>query len=352
MSTTLVKLSALAAVLLLAANSSRAATAEPPAAAAHVDKARELAGSEFAHSLFLCDPQGTLTIASAALKGSDQWLPPTWAFDDLGYVGSAFVGVWVLRTSAGLILFDSGESTAEVQTHILPGLRQLGLDPAAIRFVVVTHGHWDHYGGAKYLQETYGSRIAMSAEDWDLMYRLPPGSIERAPMFGPDRADRPPPRRDMVIHDGEKLRLGDKTVVLYVTPGHTPGTLSALIPVKEGGTPHLLSLLGGTAFPRTLEPTSTMGGLRAFSASVERLSKLSQGAGADGIINTHIFVDGSLERLEAAHARKAGEANPFVLGKEAVKRYYAMFDECLEAAAERPVTPLDLPKFMSGSEAH
>lgn len=348
----MVKLRTLFAALLIVAHPLHAATAEPPAAAAHVDKARALAGAEFARSLFLCDPQGTLTIASVALKGSDHWLQPTWAFDDLGYVGNEFVGVWVLRTSAGLILFDSGESTAEVQAHILPGLRELGLDPAAIRFVVVTHGHWDHYGGAKYLQETYGSRIAMSAEDWDLIYRLPPGSIERAPMFGADRADRPPPRRDMVIHDGSPLTLGDKTITLYVTPGHTPGTLSALIPVSVGGKPHLLSLLGGTAFPRTIEPSSTTGGLRAFSTSVERLSTLSRDAGADGIINTHIFVDGSTERLAVAHARKAGEATPFVLGTEAVTRYYAMFDECLKAAAERPAAPLDLSRFMSGSEAH
>jgi len=349
----MVKTSAVVAALLYVASPSHAATQEPPAAKAHVDKARAMAGSEFAHSLFLCDPQGTLAIASVALKGSDQWLPPTWAFDDLGYVGNQFVGVWVLRTSAGLILFDSGESTAEVQAHILPGLRESGLDPAAIRFVVVTHGHWDHYGGAKYLQETYGSRIAMSAQDWDLIERLPPGSIERAPMFGADRTDRPPPRRDMVIHDGDTLTLGGKTVVLYVTPGHTPGTLSALIPVTAGGKPHLLSLLGGTAFPRTLEPTSTMGGLRAFSASVERLSKLSQEAGADGVINTHIFVDGSTQRLAAAHARRAGEAaTPFILGKQAVIRYYAMFDECLKAAAERPLDPVDFSKLMSGSEAH
>jgi hypothetical protein len=63
-------------------------------------------------------------------------------------------------------------------------------------------------------------------------------------------------------------------------------------------------------------------------------------------------VDGSTQRLAAAHARKAGEANPFVLGRQAVTRYYAMFDECLKAAAERPAVAVDLSKFMSGSEAH
>jgi metallo-beta-lactamase class B len=341
-----VALSVVLAVLLAAAGPLRAAEPDPPAAQAHVDRARVLAGAQFEHSLFLCDPQGTLTIASVALQGSDHWLPPTWAFDDLGYVGNDFVGVWVLRTRAGLILFDSGESTAEVQAHLLPGLKQLGLDPAAIRFVVVTHGHWDHYGGAKYLQQTYGARVAMSAEDWDLIERLPPGSIERAPMFGADRSDRPTPRRDMVIHDGDKLTLGDKTVLLYVTPGHTPGTLSGLIPVTLRGKPHVLSLLGGTAFPRTREPTDTMGGLRAFSSSVERLSRLSEAAGADGVINTHIFVDGSTQRLAAAQTRKPGQGSPFLIGTQAVVRYYAMFDECLKAAAERPLVPVDFSKFM------
>jgi hypothetical protein len=107
----------------------------------------------------------------------------------------------------------------------------------------------------------------------------------------------------------------------------------------------VLSLLGGTAFPTTLEPSDRNGGLRAFSASVERLSKLSQAAGADGVINTHIFVDGSTERLAAAHARKPGEATPFVIGTQAVVRYYAMFDECLKAAAERPLVPVDFSKF-------
>lgn len=354
----MVRMKALIAMLFLAASMSRAATqspavtADPPAAQAHVNKARALAGSQFEDSLFLCDPQGGMKIVAAALKGSDQWFAPIWVFDDLGYVGNEFVGVWVLRTSSGLILFDSGESTTQAQEHIVPGLKSLGLDPAAIRFVVVTHGHWDHYGGAKYLQETYGTRIAMSAQDWDLMERLSPGSIERAPMFGADRADRPPPRRDMIVHDGDRLTLGDKTVLLYITPGHTPGTVSALIPVSERGKAHLLSLLGGTAFPRTLEPTDTMGGLRAFSASVERLSRLSQEAGADGLINTHIFVDGSSLRLAAALARTDGQPNPFVLGKQAVVRYYAMFDECLKAAAERPMTPMDFSKLMPAGEPH
>lgn len=311
--------------------------ADTPGALAHVAKAKVLAGSDFAHSLFLCSPQGNAYVGYQILHGTNSWLPPTRAFDNLFFVGNEFVGVWVLKTSAGLVLFDSSESTEQARDHLVPGLIALGLDPTTIRYVLVTHGHWDHFGGAKYLQDTYGARIGLSGPDWDMLARTPVGGMERAPGGGDDRTDRLPPRRDLVIEDGQQLTVGDTTLALYITPGHTPGTISAIVPVKEGGTTYRLSLLGGTAFPPSLKPTERAGGLIAFEHSIERLSKISEAAGAVGIINTHIFADGSTVRLAAAGQRAPGEANPFILGTPTVVRYYAMFDECLKAAAERPL---------------
>jgi metallo-beta-lactamase class B len=333
--------SALLAGAIMAA-ASAAPVADPPAAAAHAAKAKALAGDQFAHTLFLCDPKlNAKVVVESAVKGKDAWVAPTWLFDDLAYVGSGFVGVFVLRTSKGLILFDSLGSAEEARDRLVPGLRALGLDPAQIRYVVVTHGHWDHYGGAGFLQQAYGARVALGAADWDLMEKATPGGLERAPPWG-ERADRPPPRRDMEVRDGDRITLGDKTVTLLVTPGHTPATLSALIPVSDHGKPYVLSLLGGTAFPRTRGPGGGMAGLDVFSASVERLAKASRAAGAVGLLNTHIFVDGTAERIAAVRTRKPGQPNPFVLGTEAVGRYYGMFDECLKAAAERPPPIFDV----------
>ena len=320
---------ALAAGLILASGAGAAA----PTEAQDIARARKLAGAQFADSMFLCE--NNMRIVTAMREGSGRWLPPTKAFDNLFYIGNGFVGAWVLRTSAGLILFDSLQSETEAREHLEPGLRSLGLDPADVKYAVITHGHWDHYGGSKYLQERYGVRVGLSAADWDLMDRVPVGGPERAPMFGPDTADRPPPKRDLVLTDGQRLTLGDTTVTLYVTPGHTPGTLSALIPAKEGKRTHMLSLLGGTAFPPTREPSATMGGLDAFKASVGRLAALSRAAQAEGLLNTHIFVDGSDKRLALAAQRAAGAPNPFLLGEATVQRYYAMFQACLDAAAKR-----------------
>lgn len=338
------KLVAAAAMLSLAA------CAAPNSVESEVAKARELAGNDFQGSLYLCEPSSISQVADLLANGP-QWLPPTKAFDNLWYIGSTFVGVWVLRTSDGLILFDATGSENDVREHLEPGLRSIGLDPADIRYALITHGHWDHYGGAKYLQEQYGTQIGLSTEDWDLLDRQPPGSLARAPYFGDDQADRPPPKRDLQITDGMKLKLGDTALSLFVSPGHTPGTLSALIPVREGEKTYLLSLLGGTAFPRTLEPDGQMGGLIAFENSVRILAERSHKAGAVGLINTHPHVDGTEKRLELARERKPGEANPFILGSDKVERYYGMFRACLRAAMLRPLNPNAGPPMPSPSPA-
>jgi hypothetical protein len=79
-----------------------------------------------------------------------------------------------------------------------------------------------------------------------------------------------------------------------------------------------------------------MAGLDAFKVSVHRLAALSRAAHAEGLLNTHIFVDGSDKRLALAEQRAADAPNPFLLGEAAVQRYYGMFEACLDAAAKRP----------------
>ncbi|MDG2002279.1 MAG: MBL fold metallo-hydrolase [Novosphingobium sp.] len=327
-----------------------ACTKGVPTVEDEVAEATRLAGEDFAESLFICDPKST-KIADMLAEGVEQ-LGPTWAFDNLAFLGNSFVGVWVLNTSDGLILFDAGIGEADARDNIVPGIKKLGLDPEDIRYVFVTHGHWDHYGGAAYLKQISGAQIGLGEADWELMARLEPGSLARAPYFGDDLADRPPPERDLVVADGTKIKLGDSEVTLLITPGHSPGTLSALIPVRQGDKTHVMSLLGGTAFPRSLEPTGFMGGLRQFEASVERLRQISQEAGADGTINTHPFVDGTTRKLGeiAAAGEEAGAANPFVLGSDKVSRYYSMFLSCLRAAALRPMGAIELPPMPSSPE--
>ncbi len=307
------------------------ATAKPPAvdaAALHVAKAEQLAGSDLTQPLVLCKTvEEAKDVILAKAKGDGKIVvTPTKLFDNLFFVGNQFVGVFVLKTSAGLVLFDSLTSTDDIRTVLEPGLKQLGLAPKDIRQVMVTHGHFDHFGGAAYLQKTYGAHILLSAADWKFIEQQ-----KQAPGVGPAEI----PKHDLEVTDGQVLTVGDTSVTLYLTPGHTPGTVSAIIPALDRGKPYKLALFGSVLFPATREPSPTNGGLELYQRSIEHFDQVSQAAHVDGILNTHTFIDGTAERLAEARTRTPGQPNPFLIGTANAHRYHEILGECVAAALAR-----------------
>jgi len=59
--------------------------------------------------------------------------------------------VWAVTTSAGIVLIDAGYAD-QLESVLLPGMKKLGLDPSQVRYVILGHGHGDHFGGALYFQ--------------------------------------------------------------------------------------------------------------------------------------------------------------------------------------------------------
>ncbi len=242
----------------------------------------------------------------------EQWYAePVKVFDNLYFLGTKIHGSWAVTTSDGIIIIDTLYSYA-AEPEIVEGLRKLGLDPANIKYVVVSHGHGDHDAGAKLLQDQFHPHILFSAADWDLAER---------------DTRNPIPRRDMVATDGEKLKLGDTTITLYITPGHTPGTISTLVPVKDLGRPHLAAEWGGTA----LSTATPIPMIEAYIKSAERFRDVAGGAGADVIITNHSEFDNSFAKLNALATRKPGDPNPYVVGKQTVQRYLTVAEECGKA---------------------
>ena len=123
----------------------------------------------------------------------------TKAFDNLYFVGLRSVAAWAVTTSEGIILIDALNNSNDAKNTIVPGLKSLGLDPNQIKYVVITHSHGDHYGGAQYLVDNFHPRVVMSDADWK--------GVE-----GPLQFNNPnwsaPPKRDITINDGDKLTLG------------------------------------------------------------------------------------------------------------------------------------------------
>ena len=156
-------------VIILAIASLRAQQpATPPAkpdTAAVVQRIAALkadAGAQWADTVrFWCE-------APRANRADDPVIEPVRIFDNVYAIGSIGTVAYVIQTSAGLIMIDA-LSPNELESRLLPGFARLGLDPAQVKIILVAHGHADHFGGAAYFQQRFGSRVYVSPPDWDLM---------------------------------------------------------------------------------------------------------------------------------------------------------------------------------------
>jgi metallo-beta-lactamase class B len=276
--------------------------------------ARQAAGNDLLpefHWRCLASPLDRTMVAGVQHDGLVQ---ATRVFDQLFSIGQNAVSAWVLQTSEGLIVIDALNSPAEAREILVPNLVAMGLDPAQIRYVIITHGHGDHWGGAKYLQDTYGAQVVLSDADWDMLE-----SPERG---GGPVGDLVPPTRNVTAADGDTVTLGDTTVRLHVTPGHTPGTLSLIFPVTDNGQRHIVGLMGGTG-----------GGQNSATVhqqinSLIRWQELTRAAGVDAAIANHPAHNAANERTALLRHAQPGEVNPFVYGTERFQRFARTLELC------------------------
>lgn len=245
----------------------------------------------------------------------DWYAEPAQVFDNLYFVGTQDHGAWAVTTSQGIIIIDALYDYA-VEAAVVDGLRKLGLDPEDIRQVVISHGHGDHHGGAKYLQDQFGAEIVMGAPDWDLV----------------ERSTRDPiPSRDVVATDEMEIRLGETTVTLYLTPGHTAGTVSTMIEVRDRGRSHLTASWGGTS----LFATTSVESIQSYIDSAARYQQLIETRGADVLLANHTSFDRTPEKLAALADRQPSDPHPYVIGTAAVRRYVKVAEECARAELAR-----------------
>jgi metallo-beta-lactamase class B len=278
----------------------------------HVAAAMALAKSDLVNEAkAFCTPTGPQRVALARQAAGlpqleDRPLEPIKVFDNLYYFGFSDVGAWAIPTSDGIILMDTLNSADEARDILVPGLKKVGLDPARIKYIVLGHGHNDHTGGAAYLQNTYGARVLMGGPDWDMVQKN-------------QRPDRPQPKRDMDVTDGQKLTLVDTTITLALTPGHTPGTLAMLVPVKHRGQTHTARILSGTQMP-------TQQSLAAFEHVFNDFAKKQK---AETALGGHpdILVN-KLTAMETLTTQYPSGAHPFLMGPEKFDRYLSIMLEC------------------------
>ena len=243
-----------------------------------------------------------------------QYVEPFQIFDNVYYVGIDWVAAYLIETGDGLILIDS--LYGSWLPVLLNNIRELGFDPADVKYLINTHGHFDHAGGSALFQKVYGSRVVMTAEDWQVAQAKP----ELAAFY------MPTPRVDMVAEDGDTISLGDNTITLYKTPGHTEGVLSLGYTGKDGDDTHSILTLGGVGLNFSgIERTET------YLDSYRRLQSMQDSFSVS--LPNHQSMGRVFDRRDLLAQRQAGQAHPFV-DKPGLSRDLASFIAAAESKLE------------------
>ena len=258
---------------------------------------------------------------------------PVRLFDDYFFVGNKLEGFHILKTSKGLVLFDSmGEYDADVQT-LQPGLKKLGLENEPIAMLFLTHGHFDHYMGAELVRQRTGCPVALSREDTVFM------------LNGADNylgiEDLRVPRITRLLKDGEDICFGSHTVHVMAAPGHTPGCLNYSFEVHDGNETHRVIMVGGYGifgpgaymghdYPYPVE--YAVSNALQFAASCVKTWEYCKAAGCDVYLNPHPHLCRLLENDAENKNHKTGEKNAFVIGTEGVRGWILeRFNACLDS---------------------
>jgi metallo-beta-lactamase class B len=239
----------------------------------------------------------------------------------LYWLGTRQHSSWALRTSEGIIIIDTNFAWA-TQPEIIDGLKVLALDPRQIKYVLISHAHGDHDQGAADLQKQFGAKVVMGAPDWESTLKRPATAAGGVPT------------RDVTVGpDGMKLTLGDTTVDIVSTPGHTPGTLSYVFPVKDQGRTVMVAYSGGT-----LTGAFGTNGARwdEYAESQRRIARAAADAAATVVLSNHSEYDNAYTKARLISAkREVGENHPFVVGADGVQRYFTVMVECAIASKLR-----------------
>ena len=233
-----------------------------------------------------------------------QKIEPFKVFDNLYYVGPCYVSVWLVTTPQGHILFDSAQEP--FVDHVIDNIQKVGINLRDIKYIILSHGHLDHVGGAARLAGSHrrarrGGRRRLDDDR----------SAERTGPTGGTRKPNRTPKRDMVVKDGDTLTLGNQTLKFHQLPGHTPGVLMTEgITVNDGGRSY-----------KAVVPAGAAGGdgLAGAEQGVKNANKLAAIQGVQVNLQIHSWAEpngypggGVLERAVLLKTRKPGDPHPFV----------------------------------------
>ncbi|HKX35524.1 MAG TPA: MBL fold metallo-hydrolase, partial [Rhizorhapis sp.] len=161
---------------------------------------------------------------AAACKDWDEWdkpAPPVRIHANTYLVGTCGISAILISGEEGHVLIDVGtEAGAEL---VAENIRQLGFRLGDIKYLLMSHEHFDHVGGTARLQQLTGATLVVSAPAEKVLNTgIASADDPQSGMHKPFPASQV----GRVIGDGGDVLIGNIRVFAMTTPGHTPGALS------------------------------------------------------------------------------------------------------------------------------
>src|SRR5579863_6480835 len=149
-----------------------------------------------------------------------------------------------------------------------------------------------------------------------------------------DLGGTPPakPTKDVVLTEGQPFKLGDLTITLVAIPGHTPGSLGFIFPVKDKGKTRMAGLFGGAILTTNIITTD---GLKQYTHSVGHYLETAKKMKVEVEIQNHPIFDGMPDKLAKLKTAKPGDISPFVVGNDRYLKMWNIVSECIQAEIAR-----------------
>ena len=232
-----------------------------------------------------------------------KWTTPFEPFQLIGniyYVGTDGIAVYIIKTSQGLILMDTAlpQSTGMIKENIA----KLGFKVADIKYILNTHAHFDHTGGFAEMKRDTGAQLVLGERDKPLVEGgYYPGDEKDADLAFP------PVKVDRTVNEGDKVTLGDTTLIAHAMPGHSPGCTSWEMKVQDGNTERtvLFFCSGSVALNRLVGHPTHPGIVEDYRSTFAKAKVMK----VDVLLGPHPEVYGMQDKRAQM---KDGAPNPFV----------------------------------------
>lgn len=233
------------------------------------------------------------------------YVKPFQISDNIWYIGNKAVCSHLIDTGDGLILIDT--SFPEFDYQIFNSIWEAGFQPKDVKLILHTHLHYDHFGATVSLQKLYGAKACVSRVEWESCQAQPELTVLPDAPYMSYRLFHP----DMLLEDGEVVRLGNTAIRCVLTPGHTYGTMSFFLQTQENGVPYTAGTFGGAGFITMYKEHFIRYGMENLQPKfLESIARMRQ-EHVDIVLGNHPDPNHILEKraLREAHPE---QPNPFI----------------------------------------